>query len=150
MARVWVRYLGFVTGMILALVGAVFVLGKIREDRTDLGLQHKDFKGTLSTTSPGLVLATLGSILMLVTLLTHHEIDVADGPLYVTLPYASVRLPAGPQAPEDVTKLAPLPGKQPRNDSTVPKPPRDNGANAQQRLDETFNEIDRLFNQPTR
>src|SRR6266496_3969764 len=28
MSRVWTRYMGFVTGMVLALIGAVFVLGK--------------------------------------------------------------------------------------------------------------------------
>ena len=150
MARVWVRYLGFVTGMILALVGAVFVLGKIREERTDLGLQHKDLKGTLSTTSPGLVLATLGSILMLATLVTHHNIDVADGPLYVTLPYAGIRLPARPQAPEDVTQLTPLPDKQQQNGSSQQESSPESHNNAQQRLDDTFNEIDRLFNQSTR
>jgi len=30
LARIWTRYLGFVTGMILTLVGAIFVLGKLR------------------------------------------------------------------------------------------------------------------------
>ena len=35
MAGVRVRYPGLVTGMILALIGAVFVLGKIREERTE-------------------------------------------------------------------------------------------------------------------
>lgn len=29
MSRVWIHYLGFVTGMILALVGAVFILGRL-------------------------------------------------------------------------------------------------------------------------
>ena len=31
MARIWTRYMGFVTGMILALLGAVFILGKLND-----------------------------------------------------------------------------------------------------------------------
>jgi hypothetical protein len=31
MSRVWTRYLGFVTGMVLAMVGSIFILGKLRE-----------------------------------------------------------------------------------------------------------------------
>ena len=29
----WTRLMGFITGMILALVGAAFILGKLQEDR---------------------------------------------------------------------------------------------------------------------
>lgn len=107
MARVWVQYLGFVTGMILTLVGAVFVLGKMREERTELTVKSQTASGLLSTTSPGLVLATLGTVLMLTTLLTHNQIEVNDGPLYVLLPYATVQKEkvALPE-PEDVTGLA--------------------------------------------
>lgn len=150
MSRVWVRYLGFVTGMILALVGAVFVLGKIRETRTDLGVEHKDVKGTLSTSSPGLVLATLGSILMITTLVTHHKVVVRDGPLYVLLPYTKVQLPGGVKtAPEDVMRLSAQPGEP--GGVGYPEQGTQSGAGSQEQLDldNTFKEIDALINPPT-
>src|SRR5262249_58461153 len=34
--RLWTRFMGFVTGMILALVGAAFVLGKLVTDKSEL------------------------------------------------------------------------------------------------------------------
>src|SRR5262249_10180503 len=36
MARIWTRYLGFVTGMICTLVGAIFILGKLQEPTSAL------------------------------------------------------------------------------------------------------------------
>lgn len=94
MARVWVRYLGFVTGMILALIGAVFILGKLREPTTELSLgsgssepanQPGNLKVQLLTQSPGIVLVTLGTVLMLITIMVHHPIEVADAPIYTSV-----------------------------------------------------------------
>ena len=93
MARIWVRYLGFVTGMMLSLIGAVFILGKLREPGTELTLEGRgdssnvpgNLKVQLVTQSPGIVLVTLGSVLMLVTILVHHEIEVNDAPVYTSV-----------------------------------------------------------------
>ncbi len=93
MARVWVRYLGFVTGMILSLIGAVFILGKLREPSTELTLGGDDvekklpgiLKIQLVTQSPGIVLVTLGTALMLITILVHHPIEVNDRPVYTSV-----------------------------------------------------------------
>lgn len=71
MARIWVRYLGFVTGMMLSLIGAVFILGKLREPATELTLGSEgenkklpsNLKVQLVTQSPGIVLVTLGTVL---------------------------------------------------------------------------------------
>ncbi|MEW9799173.1 hypothetical protein [Alteromonas sp. CYL-A6] len=98
LSRIWTRYLGFITGMIMALVGAVFVLGKLQEPATKLDAsvtlsEGSKFGTGLATQSPGLVLATLGTALMLTTILTHHEISVSDGPVYT-----SVQLSGGGQA----------------------------------------------------
>jgi hypothetical protein len=83
MSRIWTRYLGFVTGMILALVGAVFILGKIRESESKLDAEHGGWKFTFTTASPGLVLALLGTILMITTMALHHSIEVTDRPVYL-------------------------------------------------------------------
>lgn len=93
MARIWVQYLGFVTGMMLALIGAVFILGKLREPATELTLGGETadqklpgkLKMHLVTQSPGIVLATLGTVLMLVTILVHHPIIVTDKPVYTSV-----------------------------------------------------------------
>jgi hypothetical protein len=62
--RVWTRYMSFCTGMVLALVGAAFVLGKLQESPITLGAESVAFKVSLAASSPGLVLATLGTMLM--------------------------------------------------------------------------------------
>lgn len=84
MSRVWARYLGFVTGMILALVGAVFILGKLQEAQTEVGASAANADFSLKTTSPGLVLAVLGVALMVTSIVTHHDIETRDTPIYFT------------------------------------------------------------------
>jgi hypothetical protein len=83
MGRLWTSYLGFVTGMILALVGAVFILGKLREEPTEAAAKAALGEGTLRTSSPGIVLAALGVVLMITTIVTNHPIQTADAPVYV-------------------------------------------------------------------
>lgn len=93
MARIWVRYLGFVTGMMLSLIGAVFILGKLREPSTELSLGSEggghvlpgNLKVQLVSQSPGIVLVTLGTVLMLVTIMVHHPIVVTDVPVYTSV-----------------------------------------------------------------
>src|SRR6266545_4689777 len=41
-SRIWTRYLGFVTGTILAMVGAAFILGKLQEASSNLGADAGD------------------------------------------------------------------------------------------------------------
>jgi hypothetical protein len=79
MSRTWTRYLGFVTGMIMALIGSGFILGKFRESTTTLRIDSAPVKGALASASPGLVLATLGTALMMATILIHNDIDTRMG-----------------------------------------------------------------------
>lgn len=92
MSRVWVKYLGFITGMILALVGATFILGKLRESESKLDTTSSLWKFSFTTASPGLLLALLGTILMITTILTHHTIKIKDETLYIptTIPWVTV------------------------------------------------------------
>jgi hypothetical protein len=85
-SRIWTRYLGFVTGTILAMVGAAFILGKLQEASSNLGAEGGLWKVSLTTASPGLVLATLGTLLMLATLATNMDLQVNDGPVYLRDP----------------------------------------------------------------
>lgn len=82
-SRIWTRYLGFVTGTILAMVGAAFILGKLQEASSNLGAEGGLWKVSLTTASPGLVLAALGTALMLATLATSMDLYVNDGPVYL-------------------------------------------------------------------
>jgi hypothetical protein len=82
MSSLWVRYLGFVTGMILALVGASFVLGKLREPVTDLEGKFSSIGLSLRSTSPGIILVVLGVALMLATIVDRDTGGVTDMPVY--------------------------------------------------------------------
>ena len=82
MSRVWIRYLGFLTGMIIALIGATFVLGKLRESAT-FNADGSLWKFAMTTASPGLILALLGTILMVTAMVTNPAIKVGDGRTYL-------------------------------------------------------------------
>ena len=85
LARIWMNYLGFVTGMTLALVGAAFVLGQLQMAQSDLSAQSPSLSIALKTSSPGLTLAVLGVALMLATILVHHPIETQDSSAYLRL-----------------------------------------------------------------
>jgi len=83
MSAIWIRYLGFVTGMILALVGASFVLGKITTSASDISGKTSVLDFSLRSTSPGIILVTLGVILMFATIMDKDKFDVNDSPAYL-------------------------------------------------------------------
>ncbi len=84
MSRIFVKYLGFFTGMILAIVGAVFIIGKLSEEYTGLsGSVTEQAKFNLISSSPGIIFGTLGTVLMLSTILEHSDITIEDTPLYL-------------------------------------------------------------------
>lgn len=84
MSRVLTKYLGFFTGMILATIGAVFIISKLREDVSKLSVSFNDHaKAALASSSPGIVFGCLGTILMVSSILQHSEINVKDMPMYL-------------------------------------------------------------------
>lgn len=83
MLRAWTRHLGFLTGMILAMTGAIFILAKLREDVTQLSGEGGGAKASLATSSPGIVLTVLGTVLMIVTLTANFEFSTTDVPVYL-------------------------------------------------------------------
>ena len=134
MARVWVRYLGFVTGMILALVGAVFIMAKLREPASRLEAEGQGFKGSLATNSPGIVLAVLGTGLMLATILSHNEIDVRDAPPYTSDPSFFTSVTASRVPPKDISNLTE--GAETSATSRTGQKSAGSGANVNDLLDE--------------
>lgn len=86
LTRVYIIFLGFATGMVLALVGATFILGKLRESESKIDGKGAFGTFSMSSASPGLVLALFGTILMIATILNKSEITVKDQSLYVPEP----------------------------------------------------------------
>jgi hypothetical protein len=83
MSRTWTRYMGFLTGMILALIGATFVLGKLQEAETKTEGSVGVTKFAIQSSSPGLVLAVLGTLLMSITLFSNVSLQGSDQSVYL-------------------------------------------------------------------
>ena len=117
--RTWTRYTGFLVGMVLALTGAFFILGKLKEGESQLSGEGSGVKFALTTSSPGIILATLGTFLMAITLIVKFDFDVIDKPVYI-LPYGltNLNLNAKPAEISEGNTLQPLPGPD-----DFPKPP---------------------------
>lgn len=82
-SRIWIQYLGFLVGMILAMVGGTFVLGKMKETGSSFDSDISNVgKFSFNSSSPGLFLVLFGVIIIITTLLYHPEITVQDGSLY--------------------------------------------------------------------
>ena len=81
-SRIWMRFLGFIIGMTLALIGAAFILGKLKETGTSIDVESANVKLTLLSTSPGIVLSLLGSILMIIAMLSSANIYTEDNATY--------------------------------------------------------------------
>jgi hypothetical protein len=103
LARVWTRQLGFLTGMVLALVGAAFVLGRLREDASRIEAELQGAKAVIASSSPGLVLAVLGTVLMGVTLAVPFGVETRDKATYLGIDAA---MPA-PLSPTQVFGAVP-------------------------------------------
>ncbi len=106
MAGLWIRYLGFITGMILSLVGASFILGKLREPATELTGKASGVDFSLKSASPGIILAVLGVILMFTTIVNKDVYEVQDAPVYVNGQYRPV--PFDFSTPEPISTLEDL------------------------------------------
>jgi hypothetical protein len=84
MSGIYTKYLGFFTGMILAIVGSVFIISKLKEDTTNLeGSAQEQIKFKVASSSPGIIFSLLGTILMITTILKKGEVNVQDQPLYL-------------------------------------------------------------------
>jgi hypothetical protein len=99
----WTRFMGFLTGMLLALTGCIFVLGQLRADVNASG-EGEGFKGQLATNSPGVYLATLGTIIIAVSVFVQASVELNDKIVYLQGEAASVRQPPSPMLPTTSTR----------------------------------------------
>jgi len=82
LSRIWTRQLAFNTGMVLSLIGAIFILGKLTESSSQVDLGAASWKAGITSTSPGLILAFLGVSLMGIALVVQPKIEVTDKAIY--------------------------------------------------------------------
>lgn len=83
LVRAWIKYLGFLTGMMISIVGSVLILGQITGASSRLTLEGTPGKLGLDTVWPGLVLVTLGTVLMATTVFVNPPTNVSDAPVYL-------------------------------------------------------------------
>ena len=83
LSRIYLVFLGFGTGMVMALVGATFILGRISEQETSIDGEGSSFKASLRSGSPGVILAFFGTALMLSTIFSKTDISVSDRSVYM-------------------------------------------------------------------
>lgn len=105
-SRIWSRQLAFITGMVMAFVGAVFILGKLSEDTSHISGGTAEWKVAISSASPGIILSLFGTVVLVSSLFVKASLDVSDGPAYIS----TVRVTPAPAAgaapaPPDVVPL---------------------------------------------
>jgi hypothetical protein len=83
MARIWTKHMAFIIGVILALLGAVFILGKMTESTSQITGGNGMWKVGITSASPGIILAVLGTALLIVTIFVEGTITVNDRPVYI-------------------------------------------------------------------
>jgi hypothetical protein len=83
MSRIWSRQLAFITGMVMAFVGAAFILGKLSENVTEVSGGASEWKVAISSASPGIILSFFGTVVIVASLFVRASLDVNDGPAYV-------------------------------------------------------------------
>lgn len=84
LSRIFIKYLGFLTGMIIAIVGSVFIIGKLSEDSSKIeGSAGEQIRFSIISSSPGIIFGILGTALMIGTILQHNDITVQEQPMYL-------------------------------------------------------------------
>jgi hypothetical protein len=117
MSRIWSRQLAFVTGMVMAFVGSVFILGKLSEGTSNISGSAGEWKVAISSASPGIILSLFGTVVIIASMYVKATLEVADGPAYVNVlrpvvnantAAAKAGVDGGPSAPltlDDLRKL---------------------------------------------
>src|SRR5207244_4037724 len=124
--RTWQkRLLPVMVGLLVTLTAFFFVASFVQLYYLQTRIERAprlDLSSSLTTASPGLVLATLGTALMLATLATSMDLQVNDGPVYLRdQPGTAASAPPLPLAREDAAQ-------KPRSDADILKDLKTPGA----------------------
>lgn len=80
--RTWLYFMCLIFGTILAVIGVSFVLGRIAAP-VDANIEGSGFKLTLVTSSPGLIIALFGCLLVGTPIVMQTDISVNDSSAYL-------------------------------------------------------------------
>jgi hypothetical protein len=110
LSRIWSRQLAFITGMVLAFVGAVFILGKLSESASEISGEATGWKVGITSASPGIILSFFGTVLLVSALFSQATLDVSDGPAYASALRSAARTstPATDAPGKESTATQPL------------------------------------------
>jgi hypothetical protein len=116
--RLWTRLMGFLTGMILAMVGAAFILGKLDAPESEIVGGARGATLSVKSASPGIVMAVLGTVLIGISLVMPVTADVRDAAVYF-----------GRTDTADADDAAPTEAADPAHVADIKlRPPADQGA----------------------
>lgn len=86
--RMWTRFMAFMVGMMMVFSGCIFILGKLDTDFSARG-RTAGIEATFKTTSPGLILTCLGTLLMYAAISVVTTVDYVDRPVFIKSSVAS-------------------------------------------------------------
>jgi hypothetical protein len=110
LARLKLILLSFALGSITFLIGSIFILARLEVKETQAGVAGGSVKAQIKSSSAGVILAFLGTVLMIFSIVIRTDIDVTDQPLYV--PYAIEN--GGATVPVDTALVNALKAKKPK------------------------------------
>lgn len=82
MARIGTTQLTFMTGMVLAFMGAMLILGKMSEPASKVTGGLSNWHVGITSASPGIILSFFGTVLILTSLISNLKITTPDTPAY--------------------------------------------------------------------
>ncbi len=93
--RTWMRFMSLIFGAIIIVIGAAFALGRVTGPLTRGSVKLKDIGISFLSSSPGLILAILGAILIAIPNVTQQVIETNDQSTYLA-PATISPMVAGP------------------------------------------------------
>jgi hypothetical protein len=109
LSRIFIKYLGFLTGMIIAIVGAVFIIGKLSEDESKIeGSAGEKIKLSIASSSPGIIFGILGTVLMVSCIWQHNEVAIQEQPMFLNPATISAVKTTAPKPVANFVKISQL------------------------------------------
>jgi hypothetical protein len=84
MSRIVVKQLSFITGIVMALLGALFILGKLSELPSKVEGGTAQWHVGINSASPGLILSFFGTVLLVISLSSEINLDTREHAVYVS------------------------------------------------------------------
>lgn len=81
--RIWSKYISTICGLIMICIGSIFIVAKLNEEVSGISGEAQSIRLSLKTSSPGVILCLLGTILIVVSLVSTPAITVQDANVYL-------------------------------------------------------------------